>query len=122
MSEEDLTARLRQDLTTARRERDRDAVRVLRTVLSAIVNAEAQPDVDGRPTSLRSEGAIAGAASGLGAAEVPRRELDAHDVRAIVEAERAERLASADDLAGRGAAGAADGLRAEAALLERYLV
>ncbi len=94
---------------------------MLRTVLSAIANAEAQPDVDRTPTSLRSEGAIAGAANGLGALEVARRELDTGDIRAIVLAERDERLAAADDLAMRDVLEAADELRAEAALLDHYL-
>ena len=117
----DLPGRLRRDLTAAMRERDRDAVRVLRTVLSAIANAEAQPDLDDTPMSQRSQGVIAGATEGLGTGEVPRRELTDQDVRAVVEAERDERRAAADDLAARGAVDAADGLRAEATLLERYL-
>ena len=121
MTVPDLPVRLRQDLTAAMRERDRDSVRVLRTVLSAIANAEAQPDLDETPTSSRSSGPIAGAVDGLGGAEVARRELGVSDVRAIVLAERDERLAAADDLDARGARDAADALRAEAAFLERYL-
>lgn len=116
-----LQARLRQDLTAALRARDKDTARVLRTVLAAIANAEAQPDPDETPTSLRSDGAIAGAASGVGAADVARRELDEDEVRAIVAGERDERLVSAEDVAARGAVDAADALRAEAALLEPYL-
>lgn len=121
MSPPDLPGRLRNDLTAAMRERDRESVRVLRTVLSAIANAEAQPDLDDSPTSARSSGPIAGATHGLGAGEVARRQLDASDVRAIVLAERDERLTAAADLADRGAPDAAEALRAEAALLERYL-
>ena len=117
----DLPERLRDDLTAAMRERDRDAVRVLRTVLSAIANAEAQPDLDQTPMSLRSDGAIAGAADGVGAADVPRRELDARELRAIIEGERDERLASAGELVAHGALDAAAVLRVEAALLDRYL-
>ncbi|GAA4368250.1 hypothetical protein [Nocardioides caricicola] len=114
-------ARVREDLAAALRARDKDTARVLRTVLSAIANAEAQPDVDDTPLSLRSEGAIAGAVSGLGAADVARRELDPDAVRAVVAGERDERLTAADDLDARGAGDAAGALRAEAALLERYL-
>jgi uncharacterized protein YqeY len=117
----DLPDRLRQDLTAAMRERQRESVRVLRTALSAIANAEAQPNPDETPTSTRSSGPIAGAADGLGAAEVARRELDPSEIRAIVQAERDERLTAADGLAARGALDAADALRAEAALLDRYL-
>ena len=121
MSVGDLPGRLRQDLTAAMRERQRDSVRVLRTVLSAIANAEAQPDTDETPMSSRSSGPIAGAADGLGAAEVARRELDAAEIRAIVQAERDERLTAGEEMAARGALDAADVLRAEAALLDRYL-
>jgi hypothetical protein len=94
---------------------------VLRTVLSAVANAEAAPHADETPPSSRSAGGIAGAADGLAATEVARRELDEQTVRAIVEAERAELLAAADDLAGRGALDAAGALRADATYLQRYL-
>ncbi|GAA1799083.1 hypothetical protein GCM10009795_050690 [Nocardioides hankookensis] len=117
----DLPRRLRDDLTAALRARDKDAVRVLRTALAAIANAEAQPEVDETPTSLRSEGVIAGASEGLGSADVARKELGPDDVVAIVRAERDDRLASADDLEGRRAGEAAKALRADAALLDRYL-
>jgi uncharacterized protein YqeY len=117
----DLHQLLRDDLSAALRARDRDTVRVLRTVLSAVANAEAQPDHDATPLSLRSEGVIAGAADGVAAAEVARRDLGEQEVRAVVQAERAERLAAADDLAARGAVDAAEALRAEATLLERYV-
>jgi hypothetical protein len=117
----DLHGRLREDLSTAIRGRDGRTVRVLRSVLSAIANAEALPDVEQPPTSSRSAGGIAGAVDGLGAADVARQLLTEDDVVAIVKAERDERLAAADDLAGLGAPEAADDLRAEAALIERYL-
>jgi uncharacterized protein YqeY len=116
-----LQNRLRDDLTAAMRARDRDTARVLRTLLSAIANAEAQPQPDQTPAGLRSDGVIAGAADGLGAAEVARRELAEQEIRAIVAAERDERLAAATDLAARGAPGPADALRTEASLLDRYL-
>ena len=90
-------------------------------MLSAIANAEAQPDLDATPMSLRSSGVIAGAADGVGAAEVARRILDPRGERGIVKSERDERLASADELASRGALDAAGALGAEAALLDRYL-
>lgn len=117
----DLRDRLQRDLTEAVRQRNREQMRVLRTVLSAIANAEAPPISDETPTSLRSEGPIAGARNGLAAAEIPRRELNAEDVHAIVAAERDERIAAADTLATRGALKAADSLRSEAAILQRYL-
>lgn len=112
-----LVETLRADLTAALRAGDRAAARVLRTTLSAIANAEAQPaqDVD---ASL-ADGPIAGAASGLGAAEVARRSLTEEDVRRIVAAERDERL---DAAVGLEAAGRdATALRAEATVLDGYL-
>lgn len=117
----DLPRQLRADLTTAQRARDRDQVRVLRTVLSAIANAEAQPNLDQPPMSLQSDGPFAGAAQGLGAADVDRRELDAGQLRAVIEAEQAELLTAANDLITHGAVDAADALRADAAFLDRYL-
>ncbi|WP_377322501.1 hypothetical protein ACFJIY_23945 [Pimelobacter simplex] len=101
----DLADRLRADLTTALRARDRTRASVLRTVLGAIANAEAVPVPQAAPPL--AEGVIAGAVVGLGAAEAPRRELREDDVRAIVVAER-------DDLL-------AHGMTAEAALLAEYL-
>ena len=119
--QEDLQRQLRNDLTDALRARDGRTVRVLRTVLSAIANAEAQPIADQHPPSVRFAGGIAGAADGLGGGEAPRRELAEQDIRAIVESERAERIAAAQNLSARGAPEAAADLHAEAALLERYL-
>src|SRR5690349_181858 len=118
---QDLHVRLHDDLTAAIRARDGRTVRVLRSTLSAIANAEARTDLEETPTSLRSSGGIAGAAAGVGAAEAARRELTADDLLAIVAAERDDRLAAADDLAGRGAPEAAEDLRAEAELLAHYL-
>lgn len=117
----ELTSRLRADLTVARRERDESTARVLRTVLAAIANAEAQPVDDSTPASKATSSRIAGAADGLHAAEVDRRELSEVDVRAVVTAERDERLSAAEHLAESGADDAARTLRDEAGLLERYL-
>lgn len=117
----DLPSLMRDDLTAALRERDRDTARVLRSALSAIANAEAQPAPEGGPLSLQGDGPIAGASSGLGSADVARRELTAEDVRAVVLSERDDCLASAADLDARGATDAAAALRTDAAALGRYL-
>lgn len=117
----ELTSRLRADLTAALRERDKDTARVLRTVLAAIANAEAQPVGDSTPASTATSSHVAGAADGLHAAEVDRRELSEADVRAVVAAERDERLRAAEHLTESGAGDAAEALRLEAGLLERYL-
>ena len=119
---EGIAEQLRADLMDAMRARDQVTVRVLRTVLSAIANAEAQLETDTTPTSLRSEGHIAGAPEGVGATDVTRRELDEHDTLVVLTAERDERLASADVLGARGATEEAHDLRVEAALIDRYLV
>jgi uncharacterized protein YqeY len=119
---EGLTEQLRADLANAMRARDLATVRVLRTLLSAIANAEAQPNTDATtPTSLRFDGGIAGATAGVGAADVVRRELTEGDILAVLTAERDERLASADALSAGGAIEAADDVRAEAAVIDRYL-
>ena len=117
----DLRHRLRADLTAALRERDRAAVRVLRTTLSAIANAEAHPVAEVAPTGEPTHGVIAGAVAGVAATDVDRRELGIDELRSIVAAERDERLAAADEVAARGALEAAGTLRAEADLLARYL-
>lgn len=84
--------RLRADLKIAMKDRDRDRMKVLRSVLGAIGNAEAQP-VEDHPTS--NDSPIAGAALGLGAAEAERRVLTEDDVRRVIAAERDERLRAA---------------------------
>lgn len=86
-----LVDRMRADLTAAIRARETDTVRALRVVLGAVANAEAQPINDTVPTSLTTAGGIAGAADGLGAAEIERRELTEDDVRGIIRAERQAR-------------------------------
>jgi hypothetical protein len=117
----DLQARLREDLATAMGARDRSTVRLLRTVLSAIANAEAQPVEGPTRKSPLSSGPIAGATTGVGATEVGRRDLGDDEVRAIVRAERDEGITAADDLARRGLAATAADLVTEASLLDRYL-
>jgi uncharacterized protein YqeY len=117
----DLHQRLHEDLRKALAERDRAAARVLRTALSAIANAEAQPDFDETPTSLRSEGPIAGAAAGVGASDVVRRQITEKEILNILNGERDECLAIADELAIRGRQTQADALRADAAVLEKHI-
>lgn len=110
-------ARMRADLTAAMRARDRGRTAVLRSALGAVANAEAVPV----PHPVAGDGPVAGAVTGVGATEAPRRELTAEDVVAVVRAERDERLAAAGQLDGAGAGAAAEELRAAAAVLEAYL-
>lgn len=109
---------LRADLTTAIKARDRVAVAALRSVLSAIDNAEAVP-----LTSERAAGSqhVAGAVAGLGAAEAERRELTDDDMRSIIETELGERTAAATEYERLDRTDQAERLRAEAAILSRYL-
>ena len=113
-----LRDRLQVDLTSAMKSRDRLAMGALRSALGAIANAEAL-DVQHAPTS--TGGPIAGALSGVGVAEAPRRELSDDDVAAIVETEIAERRASADEYEHLGQAEDAGRLRAEADVLNSFL-
>jgi hypothetical protein len=112
-----LQDRLRAALTAAMKARDATATAALRSALSAIGNAEA---VDGAVVSF-SHSPTAGAASGLGATEVPRRLLTEHDVAAVVLAEVDERLAVATEYDMLGEAETASQLRAEAAVLAQLL-
>ena len=105
--------RLRAALRQALKDRDRDAVSGLRSAIAAIDNAEAV-----EAGSLETAaGVIAGARTGLGAAEARRRVLSAVEVAALVRAEVDERMAAADGYAAVGQAEPAERLRAEAAAL-----
>ncbi len=110
-----LEGRLRSALRIALRERNVVAMGALRSTLAALGNATAVQSV--RLTAGGSEH-VAGGVVGLGAAEVPRRELTDAEAAAIVRAEIADRTAAADQY---GRSPAAERLRAEAALLSRFL-
>jgi uncharacterized protein len=93
MESDDLRTHLRRRLSSALRDQDRPAVSALRTALAALDNAEAVQPAEG----FRAEASehFAGGVTGLGAAEVERRMLDADSQRAIVKAEIEARLSSA---------------------------
>jgi hypothetical protein len=107
---------LRDALLAARKDRDATRVSALRSALSAIDNAEA---VDATHDVLAS-GTIAGAVTGLGAAEVARRELSDAEIRQLVRVEVDERMTAADAIATTHNERAAT-LRAEAAVLTDLL-
>ena len=112
----DVTTRLRLALAEALRARDTMAVSALRSALGAIGNAGAVGP--GAPAAAGPAGPhIAGAVSGLGAAEVPRRDLSAAQIEQIVRAEAAEREDAARGYERAGQAGRAGRLRREAELL-----
>lgn len=89
----DLRPRLRSALTAAMRAREADAVSAIRSAMAAIDNAEAVP-VEVAPAA----GAIEASALGVGAAEAPRRTVEADEQQAIVRAEVAERLVAAEQI------------------------
>jgi uncharacterized protein len=111
-----VVGRLRADLTSAMRERDRAAVTALRTALAAIANAEAPP----ADTASAPSGAGTGGAS-AGLVDHPRLELSVDDVERILRHEVADRRDTIDRIAGRGHDPEVDELQAEIAVLQRYL-
>lgn len=110
--------RLRADLVSAMRRRDGEEISALRSALAAIANAEAQP-VEAESNRLLGDGPIAGAAVGVGAAEVPRRLRTDDDARRIVMAERDERREAAAQIDESGGNGSK--LWSQAEFLDRYL-
>ena len=116
---DDIRTRMRRDLTAAMKARDKRAVATLRSTLAAIDNAEAVDAAAGG--GHPGEGVIAGAALGVGAAEVERRALTAAETQAIVRRELAERETAAHAYERAGQAPHAERLRAEAELLNAYL-
>jgi uncharacterized protein YqeY len=113
----DLQQRVRAELREAMLARDATAMAPLRSVLSALANAEAVSSVDAGPGS----GPIAGAVAGLGAGDVPRRTLSAAEQIEIVRGEIAERAAAADQYEELGRSHEATRLRAEVAVLAGLL-
>lgn len=106
-SSREIRERLRASLATAIKTRDTVAVSALRSALSAIANAEAVRPAGGSKLSRL----------GIGAADVPRRELSAGEVVDIIRGEIAERSAAASEMDRLGNAEHADRLHAEAAVL-----
>jgi uncharacterized protein len=119
MSGSPLRTRLRGRLTAAMRGRDRVAASALRSVVSALENAEAVVVPSG-PVTATSEH-VAGASVGLASAEAPRRQLSEADEREVVAREVAELhdAAAAYDEAGAGER--ADELRRAAAIVTAVL-
>jgi uncharacterized protein YqeY len=113
-------ARLSQALRDALRGRDQVATSALRSALAAIANAEAVAAA-AQPAPATGSEHFAGAAAGLGATEVARKELTEAAVREIVRAEIADRRTAAGQYAGSGHADRAGRLRAEINVLERVL-
>ncbi|MGW0158957.1 hypothetical protein ACWDUN_06495 [Mycobacterium sp. NPDC003323] len=109
---------MRKDLVDAMRSRAAETVAALRSGLAAIDNAEA---VDPAAGPMAHESVIAGATTGLGSGEVPRRELSIADARSVLSELIAEYTAEADRYAGLNRPDAAEQLRRQAAALTRYV-
>ena len=105
---EALTTRLRADLTTALRRRDQPAVRAIRTLMSAVANAEA-PSIDDAPPEVRGE-----------LVEHARRELTDADVASIVAHQIADREDTIATYRANGRDDAADELHQEIDALRAY--
>ena len=99
------------------RARDKAAVSALRTTLAALDNAEAVPVGEADLRGLALEQSPVGA----GATEAARRELSERSVVDVVRAEAAERLEIAARFTAPEHADRAAQLRAEAAVLLRFL-
>jgi uncharacterized protein YqeY len=111
---ETMTRRLRADLKTAMQARRTDEVRVIRALIGAIDNAQAVPTGPGhQPYVERAFGDASG--------EVPRLRLSAGDVQAVFVREVEERRIAADEMARLAQQDRAEMLRAEAAVVARYL-
>jgi hypothetical protein len=107
-------------LAEALASRDATAVRAVRSALAAIGNAEAVDRTDS-PTTRPTSEHFAGAASGIGSAEVPRRFLSETEIRDVVRAEITERHAAAQQYDALGHGDEATRLRREAHLLAAVL-
>lgn len=104
-----IRGRMQADLTAAMKARDRTAVAALRGALSAISNAEA--------IEVASHSALPVA----GSTEAPRRELSEDDIRGLVQRERDEWNASAEEMRRLGRTAESEDLAAQAMILSGYL-
>ena len=107
----DVRAQMQADLKEAMKARDPSRVAVLRATLGAVANAEAVAPPGG-PISLTAA---------AGTTEVARRELSAAEVRSIIDREKAELLAAAEEREALGLHDDAAELRGQASLLDAYV-
>lgn len=105
----ELPARLQADLLAARKARDEVAVTALRTALAALANAEAPPMPDAPSLGV------------AGLQEHDRLTLTDADHQRILRDEIQLRQTAIEQYDGLGQSDAADRLRAEHAVLRRYL-
>ncbi|HNQ99073.1 MAG TPA: hypothetical protein PKN52_03670 [Trueperaceae bacterium] len=108
-----MKSRLRSDLRVAMKDGRADAVRLIRTLVAALDNAEAPPPPGRRSTELDN--------LETSPVEVERLLLDAAQVRAVLEAEFQERERAAEEMSLLNQPERAGALRAEMLLIGRYL-
>lgn len=109
-----LKARLRRDLTAALLARRSGEVRVIRTLIAAIDNAEAVEVAPG-------DSKYSAQRFGDEQVEVPRRRLSAEELDTIIANERDERLSVAVQQEAAGNASRSSELREESRILQSYL-
>jgi uncharacterized protein YqeY len=117
---EKVRAMLRRDLVSALKAGDPFATAAIRSLLTAIDNAEAPPADSHQQNGNHSEH-FAGSVAGLGGAEVERQHLADADLRAIIEGEIRERSVAATEYEQIDRDEQARRLRLEAEVLRRYL-
>jgi uncharacterized protein YqeY len=104
-----LRRQLKEDLLVAMKAKDAVAVSALRSVLSALDNASAVPASTVPSPVFGRNG------------DVPRKDLSDADCRSIIAAEASDRAEAAQEYARLGRDGVAARLRAEQAVIERYV-
>jgi hypothetical protein len=114
-----VSTRLRDALRTAVKARDKVAMAALRSTLGLLDNADAADLAD---APAMEPGRVAGGVHGLGAGEVPRRELSEEQLVHIVREEIARWEALAADYERAGKTEHAARLHAEAAVITALLV
>lgn len=115
-----LRARLRADLKVAMKARDAVEVSALRSLLAALDDAEAVAPPATAPVSSLGGEHVVGAALGVGSTEVPRLELTEAEIALVVAGQMQEREAAAATFDAVDQPDAAERLRAEARVIERY--
>lgn len=116
-----LRARLRDDLKSAMKSRSAVNVSAIRSLLAALDDAEAVAPPATAPVSAAAGEHVAGAAVGVGSTEVDRRTLTVTEIELVVAGQVEERQAAAATFDAVDQPDAAQRLRAEALVVQRYL-
>ncbi len=114
---ETIKKRLSTDLRKAMKDRDDLQVKAVRSLMSAIDNAEAV-SVE-QPKNMPMAGGIAGATGGLGSTEVPRKELSREEIQQIIRRE-IEEIAKAIELIDNRSQPKTEQLTEQMKILEKY--